>query len=74
MKFPNKITNYNESSLPKMVMILKELEKGDLSVNSLYEIIKKKIPSFNEYFEIIVSLYALNKVILNELEELHYVD
>lgn len=71
MKFPNKITTYKESSLPKMVIVLNELEKGDLSVDFLYEIVKKKIPSFNEYLEILVSLYALEKVILNELEELH---
>lgn len=71
MKFPNKITTYKESSLPKMVVVLNELEKGDLSIDLLYDLVKKKIPSFNEYIEIIVSLYALNKVILNELEELH---
>lgn len=71
MKFPNKITTYKESSLPKMVIVLNELEKGDLSIDFLYEIVKKKIPSFNEYLEILVSLYALDKVILNELEELH---
>ena len=71
MKFPNKITTYKESSLPKMVIVLNELEKGDLSIDFLYEIVKKKIPSFNEYIEILVSLYALDKVILNELEELH---
>ena len=71
MKFPNKITTYKESSLPKMVIVLTELEKGDLSIDFLYEIVKNKIPSFNEYLEILVSLYALDKVILNELEELH---
>ena len=71
MKFPNKITTYKESSLPKMVIVLNELEKGDLSIDFLYEIVRKKIPSFNEYLEILVSLYALDKVILNELEELH---
>ena len=71
MKFPNKITTYKESSLPKMVIVLNELEKGDLSIDFLYEIVKNKIPSFNEYLEILVSLYALDKVILNELEELH---
>ena len=71
MKFPNKITTYKESSLPKMVIVLKELEKGDLSIDFLYEIVKNKIPSFNEYLEILISLFALHKVILNELEELH---
>ena len=71
MKFPNKITTYKESSLPKMVIVLNELEKGDLSIDFLYEIVKGKIPSFNEYLEILISLYALDKVILNELEELH---
>ena len=48
MKFPNKITTYKESSLPKMIVILNELEKGDLSIDFLYENVKKKIPSFNE--------------------------
>ena len=71
MKFPNKITTYKESSLPKMIVILNELEKGDLSIDFLYENVKKKIPSFNEYMEILICLYALNKVTLNELEELH---
>lgn len=71
MKFPNKITTYKESSLPKMIVILNELEKGDLSIDFLYENVKKKIPSFNEYMEILICLYTLNKVTLNELEELH---
>ena len=71
MKFPNKITTYKNSSLPKMTYILKELETKDLPVSLLYILVKKKIPSYMEYIEILTCLYTLNKVILNELEELH---
>ena len=71
MKFPNKITTYKESSFPKMVLILSELEKRDLSIDFLYDLVEKHIPSYNEYLEILVCLYALNKVILNDSEELH---
>ena len=71
MRFPNKIIPYNESSLPKMVTILKELEHGDLSPTFLYEQVKKKIPSYEEFIEILSCLYAINKVELTDLEELH---
>lgn len=71
MKFPNKITPYNNSSFPKFIIIMDTLKNGDLPSAILYENIKKKIPSYNEFLEILTCLYALNKVILTELEELH---
>ena len=71
MKFPNKIIPYSESSLPKMVIILKELEHGDVAPSFLYEQVKKKIPSHEEFIEILSCLYAINKVKLTDLEELH---
>lgn len=71
MKFPNKIIPYNNSSFPKFIIIMDALKNGDLPPAILYENIKKKIPSYNEFLEILTCLYALNKVILTELEELH---
>lgn len=72
MKFPNKVTSYKESTISKFPDILKQLEKSDMTPSELYKKVKNKVEDIREFMEIMVCLYALNKI---ELEEgvLHYV-
>ena len=37
MRFPSKVTSFNESIISKFPMIFKELESGDLSPSELYK-------------------------------------
>ena len=43
MRFPNKVTTYKQSIISKFPLILKELEKQDYSVVSLYGKVGKKM-------------------------------
>lgn len=72
MRFPNKVTSYKESSLALFPVILKHLEKKDMTPSELYKKTKEKISGIQEFLEILDCLYALNKI---ELEGgvLHYV-
>lgn len=72
MKFPSKVTSYKESSLALFPVILKYLEKKDMTPAELYKKTKGKIQGIQEFLEILDCLYALNKI---ELERgvLHYV-
>jgi len=54
-------------------MIFKELESGDLSPSELYKKIKNKVDGVQEFVEIIVCLYTLNKIEFTEGEVLRYV-
>lgn len=71
MKFPNKLITYKKSSFPKMELILKELESEDRSPSFLYEKLHKCFYTYKEFIEVITCLYALNKIVLTKLEELH---
>ena len=73
MKFPSKVTTYKESSLAIFPVILKQLEKKDMTPSELYKKTKTKVAGIQEFLEILDCLYALNKI---ELEggTLHYVD
>lgn len=73
MRFPSKVTSFNESIISKFPMIFKELESGDLSPSELYKKIKNKIDGVQEFVEIIVCLYTLNKIEFTEGEVLRYV-
>ncbi|CRH86202.1 Uncharacterised protein [Chlamydia trachomatis] len=72
MKFPSKVTSYKESSLALFPVILKYLEKKDMTPSELYKKTRGKISGIQEFLEILDCLYALNKI---ELEGgvLHYV-
>lgn len=72
MRLPNKVTPYRKSILPKLPLILKELEKGDLTPRVLYEKVKKKFSSINEFIEAMDCLYLLNEVRMNKEGLLHY--
>ncbi len=73
MKMPNKVTPYKESSIAKFPVILSLLEKGDMTPSELFSKVKKnKIPSLDEFVEIIDCLYAMDKIEIDG-EVLHYV-
>lgn len=72
MKFPNKITPYNKSVLPKLPPILKLLKDKDYTVTTLYESLSGKM-TINEYIDALDCLYALGKISMQK-EVLHYVE
>lgn len=73
MKLPNKIYSYTESTISKFIPIIEQLENRDETVTSLYQKIKKNFNDIEDYIDTLDCLFALNKVVLSEKEELHYV-
>jgi len=73
MRFPSKVTTYNDSIMAKFPLVFKELSNEDLTPDNLYSKIKNKVNGISEFMEIIVSLYALNEIELVNEEVLHYV-
>ena len=75
MKFPSKVTSYQESILSKFSIVLSYLEKENIKPSLLYKKIKNKGSDTGEFVEILDCLYALGKIeIVGEEKELHYVD
>lgn len=72
MKFPSKVTSYKESTIAMFPVVLSQLEKEDKTPSELYKKMKNKVSGVQEFMEILDSLYALNKIELDE-EVLHYV-
>lgn len=72
MKFPNKVTPFNQSVLSKFVPIIQILQEKDYTVYTLYNSLKVKM-TVNEYIDALDCLYALGVVTLNN-GVLHYVN
>ncbi len=72
MKFPNKVTSFNQSVLSKLVPIIQILQEKDYTVYTLYNSLKVKM-TVNEYIDALDCLYALGVVKLNK-GVLHYVN
>lgn len=62
MLLPNKLYSYNESILPKLPPMLKELKKQSLSVHDLYKKMGKSLSGVNEYIDALDCLFALRKI------------
>lgn len=74
MLFPNKLFSYNESILPKLLVVIKELKKKPLGVRELYQKVIRNMSGVNEYIDVLDCLYALHKIEYDEKEGvLHYV-
>lgn len=74
MKFPSKVTPYKESSIARFPIILKLLEKSDMSPIEMYSSVKKsKIKDIVEFVDILDCLFAMEKIEVRG-ELLHYVD
>jgi hypothetical protein len=75
MKFPSKVTPYQNSILAKFPIILTYLEGQDMKPGELYKKTKSKVSDIGEFLEILDCLYALGKIEFHrEGSVLHYVD
>ncbi len=74
MRLPSKVTSYNESILPVVLILAKELRGGDMTVLSLFRESRSVIRDVADYFVALEVLFALNKVQLSDQQGgLHYV-
>ncbi len=62
MKFPNKVTSYNESILPIIVEILNYLKSKPSNITELYLHLKKKQVAFVDFTDAMDCAYALGKI------------
>lgn len=68
MLLPNKLFSYNESTLCKFPIVLKELKRKPLGVHELYKKVIRDLSGVNEYIDVLDCLYALNKIEYDEEE------
>lgn len=74
MRFPNKITSYNESILSKFYPILQLLSQQDISPYNLYSYTRKSFSSVCEYIDALDCLFSMGKIsLIEEKGLLHYV-
>lgn len=66
MILPNKLFAYEESTLSKFPILLKELKIHPLSVTELYEKTKRRFLDVDDYVDTLCGLFALNKISLDE--------
>lgn len=66
MILPNKLVSFQNSLLPKTVLIIDELSAKPLSVNELYEKLRKKFDDLDQFILTLDVLYLLEKVRYNE--------
>lgn len=66
MQLPNKLYSYNNSIMPLLPIILIELQRGPISLDSLYFKTKKKIKDPTDFLFAMDCLFALRKVILDD--------
>lgn len=73
MRLPSKVTSYGESSICKIPILLKILKDKNLSPYELYTISEKYFECIEEFIDALDCLYALNKVIYDEVRGILYV-
>lgn len=71
MKFPSKVTSYNDSVISKFSIILNEIKTQDYSVSSLYNRLHKMI-KIRDFIDVLDCLYVLGEIKLNK-GVIHYV-
>lgn len=74
MKLPNKVTPYKKSVLAKFPVVLRALQKENITPVVLYKKVKRNVENVAEFTHIIVCLYALNKIDFLDEEVLYYVE
>ena len=72
MKFPNKVTSYKQSVIPKILKLASILKEKDYTVTSLYEKVEKQM-TITEFVDALDCLFALGQINLYK-EVLHYVE
>lgn len=74
MKLPSKVTPFKESIIAKFIPVLDTLKTESLSPSELYKEVKTKVNGISELMEILDCLFILEKIKLDEYEEvIHYV-
>lgn len=68
MRLLNKLYSYDESIFPKLILILKVIDKKPCRVTDLYKKVKSTIISIEEYMEALDCLYALGLIEYEEGE------
>lgn len=75
MRFPSKLTPYQDSILAKYPVVLNCLVEQNMKPGDLYKKVKSKVLDIGEFLEILDCLFALGKVEFDkERGALHYVD
>lgn len=69
MIFPSKFTNYEESTINKMTLIVEKAKLGIVNINLLYQSLEKEFNHIDEFIFAIDALFALGYLNL-ENEEL----
>lgn len=62
MRLPSKITPYDRSLIARFPILLKEIEKGNVTPSSLYMKTKKRFSGLGEFIQALECLYALGKI------------
>ena len=70
MQLPSKIIPYEESVLSLFPPILRRLEIAAISVNGLYQSVKKEIDNVEDFLLALDCLYALGKIDYHEGERM----
>ena len=70
MRLPSKVTPFKDSTLSLLPLLLKEINKGDISPLTLLEKVRDRAGEISNFTEALDCLFALNKVELNEQAEL----
>lgn len=74
MKFPNKVTPYHKSILPKFPVVLKALQAEQITPATLYQRVKRQIEHVEDFIIILDCLYLLGKIDFVDEELLCYVE
>lgn len=70
MRFPSKVTSFNDSILSKFPIILNKLKLKDYPVTLLYEELQKEI-TIEDFVDVLDCLFALEQITLKK-EIIHY--
>ncbi|MCL2555416.1 MAG: hypothetical protein FWE03_00155 [Firmicutes bacterium] len=73
MKLPNKVIHYNDSVISKFPAVLKALQKQALSPIALFNTMRTQLDDVSDFTDILVCLFALNKIDFTDDGRLTYV-
>ena len=65
MRFPSKVTPYQDSILAKFPIVLNYLVEEEMKPKDLYKKVKNKVSDIGEFLEILDCLFALGKTEFN---------
>lgn len=62
MIFPNKLYNFDETTLSKLTLILRLLDKSEMSVTEIFRKLKNKFKNIEEFILAVEILYLLDMI------------